>query len=376
MINATSLLGVWLAGLVGGTAPSGPLPPVTVPIAPPEMLLPPAASASAPVDVQGIPVRIWVEENTDLFYPNDPVNLRFRAGDDAYVAVVHLDPDGNLELLFPSSPWEDEFVRGQRIHTIAGPGGRFTLGRTPGIGYFYAIASPYPLDLRFFRTRTGGWSDGSGFGRVVRGDPFWTLEYLTQLLSPDWRYAPVGVDVFSYHTGGRHRYPAFACYDRFSRPGGGAYPYYPSCDRLQRLLAAYPNYYDTRRYRGDRGGYLRGMEDLAPRHELKEPVGRYAPPLRERDNLQRAVPRGQAAPPVGQQREGTRAEPTTPARQRPTLERRPNAEREPSAEPRRANPPARESAPPQREAPPPAREREQPRPEPRRVPDPAGGPGS
>jgi hypothetical protein len=331
---------------------------------------------AAPASSQGSPVRLWVEENTDIFYPSDPVSLRFRVFDDAYVAVVHLDTRGNLELLFPESPWADEFVRGARTYRVGGPAGRLRLGGAPGIGYFYVIASPYPLDLRFFRARTGAWSDGAGLGRVVRGDPFWTLEQLTALLSPDWRAAPVAVDVFSYHLGGRHRFPSYACYDRGV---GGAHPYYPSCDRLQRLLGVHPNYYDTRRFRGDRGMYLRELDDLAPRHGLKEPIGRYAPGTRD---VERPIPRGQAAPPpVGQQREGSRAEPQRG--QRPVIIRRGEAEER--AEPRRANPPAREApaqreapqrespppareAPPQRESPPPTREREEVRPEPRRSP--------
>jgi hypothetical protein len=334
MNHKLALLGTSLATMLGlsATAPAVPL-----------------AAAQVPS------VRVWVEEDTDLFYPGDPVRLRFHSARDAYVALVHLDTEGSLELLFPSSPWRDELVRGGRTQAASGAANRLMLGRAPGIGYFYLIASPYPLDLRVFRSRPGGGTDAWGLGRVVRGDPFWVLEELTHLLVRDPRFAPYAVDVFSYHVGGRHRYPTFACYQGVGRlDAHSRHAYYPSCGRVQQLLVSHPHYYDTRRFRGDRGSYLRELDDLAPRHGFKEPVGRAAPPLRGADGIRG---QGVAAPPpvAAPEQEGGRAQPApaTPARQRPTLERRP---------------PAREAE--GRERPQPERERPEPRetPQPREVP--------
>jgi hypothetical protein len=391
MIKSLALLGALLAGPFGVPAavPDSDWPAVKLPA--------PGSPASAAVgaDValgavgrtpfQAPPVRLWLAEDTDHFYPGDPVQVHFRAAEDAYVAIVHLDPEGNLDLVFPTSVAGDAFVRGRRTYTLSDWGSRFALGRTPGIGYFYIIASPRPLDLRPFRTAGDRW----GSAWVVRGDPFWAFEELTQLLIRNPRFTPYAVDLLSYHVGGRHRYPAYACYPTLRgvdpRVSSG---YYPSCDRLQRLLVTFPYYYDTRRYRGDRAAYLRELNDLAPRHDFKESFGGAAPPLRQADprgTVQRPDPRRtdeRSVPPATGERGDTRAE---PARQRPALERRPpSRETERSAPPRtapEAAPPRATPAPraepraePPRESPPPRQEgdrrREEVRPEARRPPEP------
>jgi len=348
MINTLSLLGVWFAGVMGSIA----VPPA---VSADSGVAGPAVGESPPFAShafgQAPPVRIWVEQGTDLFYPGDPVDLRFRTAEDAYVAIFHLDTDGNLDLVYPQSVWDQTIVRGQRIYSVTRPGRRFVLSLAPGIGYFYAVASPFPLDLRAVQARGGSRADGFGIGRAVRGDPFWALEQLTHLMVRDTRFGSYSADLFSYHVGGRHHFPSFACYDAFRSGLGDRYSYYPSCDRLRRLLVTYPYYYDTRRYRGDRAVYLREMRDLAPQHGFKEQPGRALPPTRGADprGLERPVPRGRGAVPVLPQAERVEPEPATPARARPTLERRP-AQREPErAEPPRAEPaprtPPRETAP-------------------------------
>ncbi|MBA4158404.1 MAG: DUF4384 domain-containing protein, partial [Gemmatimonadetes bacterium] len=294
-------------------------------------------------------VRVWVDEGLDQFYPGDRVPLRFRTAADAYVAVLHLDTDGNVELLFPGSAWDDAFVRGHRTYSlpVSGAASRWSVGRSPGIGYFYVIASPRPLDLHHFRSQDpryrdiraqrGSRGDAWGFDRGVRGDPFWALDEITRMLVGDWRYTPHAVDYYSYHVGGRHRYPSYACYNRAPARDAFGYHYYPSCDRLQSLLVQHPHYYDTRRYRGDRQVYLREVEAATPRHGFKErPDLAPSPALRRGEGLgaqpraePRADPRGArpVTPPsrVRPERGARRAEPeSAPAgRQRPTLERRP-----------------------------------------------------
>lgn len=363
MIHALAVLAALLTGASGSGAP-GSQPLVS--------------------HLQGPPVRIWVDEGLDLFYPGDRVPLRFRTAEDAYVAVVHLDTEGNVELLFPASAWDDAFVRGQRTYSLplSGAASRWSVGHSPGIGYFYVIASPRPLNLHSLRdhdpryrdVRVQGRSrgDGWGFDRSVRGDPFWALDEITRMLVRDWRYTPYAVDYYSYHVGGRHGYPSYACYDRASARDAYGY-YYPSCDRLQSLLLQHPHYYDTRRYRGDRQVYLREVEAATPRHGYKErpdvvpaPAPRRGerwgaqPQAEPRRDARRARP---ATPPsrVRPERETRRSEPeSAPAgRQRPTLERRPESREEP-------RPPTRPAAEPARNDPPP---RERVRPTPRNRPE-------
>jgi hypothetical protein len=355
MTHLIALLGGWLAG-VQGVVPGNQATPFA---APDEV----SASWQAPIPDQGIPVRVWLEEGTDLFHAGTPVRLRFRSEYDAYVAIFHLDPEGRIDLVYPAGGYNAPFIRGGRTHALPARMDAIRLGRAAGIGYFYIVASPYPLDLYGIHRGSGLRGEVWGLGSLVRGDPFWALEQLTRSIVRDYRYGDYGVDFYSYHVGGRHRYPSYACYDRFARDLGG-YPYYPSCDRLQRLLVTYPYYYDTRRYRGNRTVYLR---EIDPRYEMKEPFGRQAPPpVRASDPREPSrpgvrtvgTPSAPAAAPARQDAPRT----SEPARARPTLERREapadggrppaRAPERGESPPARANPPARE-APQQREAQPP-----------------------
>jgi hypothetical protein len=343
-----------------------------------------AAEAPYELDGQFPPVRIWVDEDRDLFYPGDRVEVRFRTSEDAYVAILHVDTEGVVDLLYPGSRWDEEFVYARRTYSLplTGRGAFRSVSRAPGIGYFFIVASPYPLDLGVLYGGRGLHAIGGvGAGRMLRGDPFWILDQITRSLVRDGRYASYATDVYSYHVGGRHLYPSYSCYDSFSRlDSRSLYPSYTSCSDLRRFLGQHPHYYDTRRFRGDRTVYLRELDRLAPQHGFKErpdvPVRwtdpRLAPPeARGQGITPAAAARTDRADPLGSdRREPAQA---VPSRQRPTLERRPEprgagqtpAPRPPqNPEPRSA--PPRESVRPERSSgapaprPAPAREETQP----------------
>lgn len=304
--------------------------------APEAVRLSSGTAATAARFVQPVPTaRVWVDEDLDHFYPGDRVGLQFRTSEDAYVAIMHVDTEGRLELVYPASRWDDERVLGMRTYSLplGARGSRYSVSRAPGIGYFYIVASRYPLDLSYFFSPRPAHIGLFGPGRFIRGDPFWAMEQLAMLLIRDGMYGRYASDVYSYHVGGVHRYPTFACYDRFSRFDPlGSYPYYTSCSDLQRLLTRHPHYYDTRRYRGDRRVFVRELDRLAPLHGFKErpdQPARFGQPTATES-------RGIGVMPLSPGRtDRGAAEPTTPARQRPTLERRPEPR---EAEPRSTDP--------------------------------------
>ncbi|HET7322100.1 MAG TPA: DUF4384 domain-containing protein [Longimicrobiaceae bacterium] len=310
-------------------------------------------------DPLGYPVRarIWVENDRDYYRPGDHLDIRFVTSADAYVAIVHIDPDGYLDFLYPRSPFDDEYVRGGREYSVSRGFSRGALVRgTGGIGYLYILASPVPLDYRDFR-RAGGW-DWSYAGRSVRGDPFWAFEQITRRLLPDWNYVPYASDYYSYYVGrNRVRYPSYACRDGWSRSGWGWSPYASSCSRLQIFLRDRPWYFDTHRYRGDRRREFRdySVYDRDPRfqrHGYKEspeesrrvPTGNrwqgrdHRPAMPQADQPRSRTP---AATPSRRSGNGNRAPQAEPRREpaRPVLERRrpaPRPEpRRPTAEPSR-----------------------------------------
>lgn len=249
---------------------------------------------------------IWVEDDRDYFRRGERLRVAFSTTADSYVAVVHVDPDGNLDFLFPASPWDEQFVRAGRTYALPYSGasnGLMVRGRG-GIGYLYIVASPAPLNYSAFRAGgMRGW-DWSYAGRSVTGDPFWAMEQITRMLVPEWSRAPFVVDYYSYHVEGLQRYPAYACSSWGARD---AYGWgwsdqwgssFSSCDRLELFLRDNPYYFDTRRYSGDRRRLYRDYEASDPRHVYKEPAessgSRSGTQLRPR-----AEPRQERASPQG-----------------------------------------------------------------------------
>ena len=366
-------------------------------------LLAPAASAQSPwfgaSDSRALrsPVRarVWVDNDRDYFRRGDRLQIRFSTSSDAYVAVLHIDSDGELEFLYPDDPWDDQYVRGGRVYSVPRGYGTAVRGRS-GIGYVYVVASPVPLDYSFFRATRGSW-DWSYAGRVVRGDPFWALEQITRLLLPDWDYVPHAVDYATYYVEGRHSYPSYACSDAWGVDayGWGWTPDYGACSHVSIFLRTHPYYYDSRRYHGDYRVGFRGYERADPRYRYKEAPRSLGWGNRSTGRVDAPEPqRARAGGPVTTP--GARSpEPRSgagDAARRPSLERR-GSERgdAPEARPGRQAPsgtqraepraaPAPRSVPsraePQRAEPPRAAPRPESRPAPRAAPTPRSEPRS
>lgn len=319
-------------------------------------------------------VRVWMDGERDIYRIGDRSRVLVRTDRDAYVAVLHIDTDGNVEVLFPSSPGDEGYLRGGRAYSVRPRGSQYVSMRGGyGIGYVFAVASNEPLDNRVLRDlhyrRAGSWDPNYN----VYGDPFRAMERYERMLVGDWGWGEHDSDYYTYHVGRRYTHPRYACYDSYGSWYGSRSVYYDSCDRVRVLLVQVPYYYDTRYYRGDRrvyyargnGYYGNGYYD--DRYRRTQPTHGY----KERTDV-REESRGYSrrpAPPASRgagtyttQREGEppqQQEPRVvrPERQRPTFERRspePSESRrpEPRTETRREAPPERRSEP-RRESPPP-----------------------
>jgi hypothetical protein len=346
---------------------------------------------------QRLSVNVWLENDRDLLRVGDHTRVLVRSNEDAFVAVLHIDADGDVEFLYPRYPDDDGYLNGGRTYSLGSRGSRYVdLHSGYGIGYVFAVASDEPLDLDrvrdYYERRNVSWSRDYN----VYGDPFYAMERFEHLLVPDWQYGYHDTDVYSYHVGSRrYTYPRYACYESYGPWYYSRTAYYDDCDTVRIFLRLRPYYYDTRYYRGDRRGYYTRYYPAYrypanrrdPRHGYKEDPGgrsstsRGAPPRRPSVGGS-----GGAEPARGTYGGGyddARQEPrsTAPTRQRPTLQRRPS---EPEGtrdegrreDTRRESPPARgetrRDAPsdrrvePRRESPPPERTRSEPRAEPRR----------
>ena len=373
----------------------------------------PAAATAAPEQGYDLRVRIWADADRDQFRSGERIRMQFNATRSAYAAVVHITTDGEVEFLFPRSPWDDGYVQGGRSYSLPYAGGGYasswTVRGAPGIGYVFVIASDEPLDFRGFQDGRGRSSWGyRTIGSSFRGDPYYALDRIVEQLVPDPDYTYYVTDSYAYHVGGRHAYPRWACYDGYADAyaWGG---YYDRCDRLRVLLRYDPYYYQPRRYQRSRGYYLadRYYADgrrRQPEHRYKEPRaadgrdgygdrarggsydvppprrsgGSYDPPARTRPEPRSGGEDGggytradwqQGQQPTQEGKRQREERPRTEERTRPTLQRRPTEPETsrprvtaPQREPRRESPPQREApreAPPQRES-----TRERPRSEP------------
>ncbi len=218
-----------------------------------------AQSAQTPPTPQEEPrssveARVWVDRGDEpVLRRGDRVRVYYRTSADAFISIFHIDTNGGVRLLYPSSPEVDPFVAGGRDYRLLFPrASQWYVDEDPGVGYYFIVASPEPLDFRDFRFsyETGGW-DLSFAGRTVYEDPFVAMdEYIARLI-PDWEYADYALDYLEYHVGDRHDYPRFLCYDchGFS-PYSTWNPYLSACSSFTVVAYNDPWFYPVNRYVG------------------------------------------------------------------------------------------------------------------------------
>lgn len=307
-------------------------------------------------DQRQLGVRVWLENERDLFRPGELTRALVRPNQDAYVAVLHITPDGDVDFLWPRDYNDDGFMRGGDTYSVASRGARdFRVGGGYGIGYVLAVASDEPLDLRrvrdYYYRRSVSWDPALN----VYGDPFHAMERFAAELVPGYDEGYGAVDWYSYSVGSsRYRFPRYACYDSYGPWYTSRSPYYDGCDQVRLLLVESPYYYDTRYFRGDRSRYWRRWygRDYAdfygrrsdPQHGYKEGgygYDRATGVYRGRTATAPAARPGSGG--TGRSGGGEAEGVTTPpSRQRPVLQRRP-AEADPvrvspSPAPRRLDP--------------------------------------
>ena len=109
------------------------------------LLLSLAAADPAVVAAQDAPVRITLN-NDRRFVRGDRAKVKVEVENDGYLIVLHADPDGQLRVLFPLDPADDNFVRGDRTYEIRGRGDReaFTVDAS-GEGAIFAAVSASPF---------------------------------------------------------------------------------------------------------------------------------------------------------------------------------------------------------------------------------------
>jgi hypothetical protein len=243
-------------------------------------------------------VSVWTDRGDDPYQTGRSARVYVRADRDAYVTILRVDTDGQIRVLFPRDPWEDNFVRGGREFEVQDTrdDDAFYIDDYPGVGYIFAVASPDPFDYDAI-TSGDHWDYRAVSDGRVRGDPYVALTDLAQRIVPqndnDWDY-----DLVPYYVERHYDYPRFLCYDCHSYASYSAWdPYAYSCVRFRIVVFDDPYYYPYRYYGGTRVVFTRPYRP-EPRFIFKDRDGvrddRFVTHARERerpvnDNTRRGV---------------------------------------------------------------------------------------
>jgi hypothetical protein len=246
-------------------------------------------------------IRVWADRES-AYRRGDRARIYFRTEEPAYVTVLRVDTDGRVRTLFPREPWGETYVRGGRTLEVAALRDRrfFTVEDDPGIGYLFAIASPFPFEYDDV-TRGDYWDFRVIDEGRVRGDPYVALTDLAVKIAPRGRYR---YDIAPYYVERRYEYPRFVCYDCHSYASYEEWnPYSTSCVRYRVVIYDDPTYYPYR-YNQGRNVVVDRPVRPPPRYVFRdaEPGTEYVTRLRQRqgDPPRRArADRGRTSADVG-----------------------------------------------------------------------------
>lgn len=229
-------------------------------------LLPPGAAAQD-YEVYPVEARVWLDRGSEpVLQRGERARIYYRVSESAFVAIFHIDTNGTVRMVFPSSPQENHYARGGRDYRVLFPGSSYWyVEDDPGVGYFFIVASPDPFDFGDFGYShfTGGWDLGQ-IGRQVYGDPYLAMDDYVAALIPEWEYVGYGLDFTSYHVERHYEYPRFLCYDCHQfQPYYSWNPYLYSCTSFRVVIYSDPYYYPATRYRGTRVVYVQPRRGVA-----------------------------------------------------------------------------------------------------------------
>src|SRR6056297_1008136 len=143
---------------------------------------------------QALEARVWLDRGQEpVVHRGDRIRLYYRTNRDAYVAIFRLDTNGSTRLVYPRSPYDRHLVRGGRDYRLVFPNSSYWLvDDDPGVGYYFAIASPTPFDYTAFNYSGSGVTQYSSYGsygwdlgeiyRTVYHDPYVAMDDLVAAL--------------------------------------------------------------------------------------------------------------------------------------------------------------------------------------------------
>jgi hypothetical protein len=189
-------------------------------------------------------VALWTDQE-DPYVRGQPARVFISLEEPSHVAVLRVDTDGRIRVLFPRDPWGDTYVGGDRTFEVSGTraGRSFTVDEFPGVGYLFAVASAAPLHFDDL-TRDDYWDYRRINGGRVQGDPYVALTDLAGRIAREGEY---DYDVVPYYVERHYDYPRFVCYDCHAYASYDQWnPYRTACTRFRVVIRDDPRYYPYR----------------------------------------------------------------------------------------------------------------------------------
>ncbi|MGH7498458.1 MAG: DUF4384 domain-containing protein [Gemmatimonadales bacterium] len=104
------------------------------------------------------PIRVSLNSDGKYIY-GDRAKVQVQAAEDGYLVVLRSDAKGNVRLLSPLDPGDDQQVRGGKKYQVKGRGGReaFVVQDSAGQGVVLAAWSKTPFNVEQYE-RNGHWN--------------------------------------------------------------------------------------------------------------------------------------------------------------------------------------------------------------------------
>lgn len=158
------------------------------------LLASPAVPATAaPPAPTGSPIQISFNDDGKYIY-GDRAKVYVRSDRDGYVVVLRSDARGNVRVLSPVDPDDDQLIQGGKKYEAKGRGGReaFVVEDTSGQGTVLAAWSKTPFELGRY-ARDAHWDlqalAGAGGGLSTSAeDPEKRLESVVGAMKPDGHF--------------------------------------------------------------------------------------------------------------------------------------------------------------------------------------------
>ena len=94
-------------------------------------------------------IDVWVDNEDGVYYEGESITIFFHATRDCFVAIYSLDTRGQINLLYPTNPWDNGYVYGGEVYAIPADHEEYELVVTgpEGLEYIQAVASLEEMNI-------------------------------------------------------------------------------------------------------------------------------------------------------------------------------------------------------------------------------------